>query len=81
MTHIDAVAASPLAFASRNGMFFGGGEQFRFSEIRFYRLLINNAQTFKDWEPVTDPAQLDTVRKYYPYILNQLPAPPKKKGK
>lgn len=68
MTHDEAVAISALSFATRNNMLFGGGEQFNFSEGHYWRLMVINAQCFKDWQAVTSGEQLQALKKDYPYI-------------
>lgn len=69
MTHIEAVTVSTFDFAIRHNMLYGGKEQFLISDGRYYRLQVENAQTFSDWEPLAEKGPLELLRKNYPYIV------------
>lgn len=81
MTQTDAAAASVLNFAIRPNMLFGADEQFLIgseASSRYYRLTMLNASCFSDWEPLTETAPLEMLRKNYPYV--NIPEPVQVQG-
>jgi hypothetical protein len=78
MTHEEAAAASPVNFAVRPNMLFGDDEQFLIgtdSASRYYRLVVQNASCFTDWEPLSVREPLERLRQNYPYVKIPEPEP------